>query len=246
MSNENMRLWDLVKDPDTTLSDKATKEFSGKGGFKGTAIDPMTLYAMATRLWGSEGLIHKEDVPQGYSVPQYPCWGFERISSEIIAHEFVTRVRFWYPDTDHKVMKCIEGVGCTPIDEGRNGEPRPVNDVAKKTETDARTNAMSKAGFGANVYLGKYNDSRYVEEVKQRQRAAVTANDPDVVKLRQDFANISGDLATGAVTTEQAIDRFKALYSDPFKALPQAGKDALAGGVNALQAELRERKAEGK
>lgn len=241
MSNENMRLWDLVKDPDTTLSDKATKEFSGKGGFKGTAIDPMTLYAMATRLWGSEGLVRNKD-----GQIEYGCWGFEVVSAGIVAHEYVTRVRFYYPCDALEATKCIEGVGCTPVDEGRNGEPRPVNDVAKKTETDARTNAMSKAGFGANVYLGKYNDSKYVEEVKQRQRAAVVGNEPAVQEVRDMLTSINFDVDSGAATTEQAIDRMKAVYAGPYKALPQAGRDHLAGGLNALKAKLQERKTEGK
>lgn len=244
MTTNNMYLWDQVKDPDTTLSDKATKEFSGKGGFKGTATDPMTLYAMATKLWGPMGLVFMDGYTGG--APVYPCWGFEEVSSEVVAHEHVCRVRFWYPDTQAGVMKCAYGVGCTPVEERIRGELSPTNDFAKKSLTDAQTNAMSRVGFAANVYLGKYNDSKYAEEVKQRQRAAVVGNDPLVQEVRDMLTSINYDVDSGATTTEQAIDRMKAVYAGPYKALPQAGKDHLVGGLNALKAKLQERKAEGK
>lgn len=251
MTTNNMYLWDQVKDPDTTLSDKATKEFSGKGGFKGTATDPMTLYAMATKLWGPIGLAYADANPEVYisgtsTKPRYPCWGFEEVSSEVVAHEHVCKVRFWYPDTQAGVMKYAYGVGCTPVEERIRGELSPTNDFAKKSLTDAQTNAMSRVGFAANVYLGKYNDSKYAEEVKQRQRAAVVGNEPAVQEVRDALASIHADVDCGAVTTEQAIDRMKAVYAGPYKALPQAGRDHLAGGLNALKAKLQERKTEGK
>ena len=236
MTTNNMYLWDQVKDPDTTLSDKAVKSVPGGAGL--TAIDPFTLYLMATRLWGSEGLAY--DGCMG-SVPVYPCWGFEELSSEVINNEHVCTVRFWYPDTERKLMKAIIGKGCTQLEGKRN-----TTDVAKQSHTDARTNAMSKAGFGGNVYLGKYNDSKYAEEVKQRQRAAVVGNEPAVQEVRDALANIHADVDCGALTTDQAIDRMKAVYAGPYKALPQAGKGHLVGGLNALKAKLQERKAEGK
>ncbi len=51
MSNSNMRIWDQV---DTT-DPSATKNFTGMGGFKGTAIKPTYLMRKATEVFGPCG-----------------------------------------------------------------------------------------------------------------------------------------------------------------------------------------------
>ena len=51
MSNANMRIWDQV---DTT-DPSATKNFTGMGGFKGTAIKPTYLMRKATEVFGPCG-----------------------------------------------------------------------------------------------------------------------------------------------------------------------------------------------
>jgi hypothetical protein len=247
MSN-NLRLWDLVKDPDTTFSDKATKEFSGKGGFKGTATDPMTLYGMATKLWGPIGLVYGKDSAEFNSstgcghVPIYPCWGFETVSDEVIAHEHVMTVRFWYPDTDMGVMKCAEGTGCTPVQESIKGTMCNTNDFAKKSRTDAQTNAMSRVGFAASVYLGKYNDSKYAEEVRMRQATEAESSAPDIVAVQQAFAQVAADLAAGG-DPDECMAAFVAVGSGPFKALSKAKQGHVSGAAKALKQAIAEAKA---
>jgi hypothetical protein len=43
-------------------------------------------------------------------------------------------------------------------------------EFAKKVETDTLTKAMSKLGFSADVFMGQFDDSRYVDEQKTRYR----------------------------------------------------------------------------
>ena len=38
-------------------------------------------------------------------------------------------------------------------------------DFAKKIETDALTKALSKLGFNADVFMGRFDDHKYVEEI---------------------------------------------------------------------------------
>ena len=198
-SKSNMELWEAVKEPDHTLSDKATKVVPGGAGL--TSIDPFTLYAMATRLWGPMGLAygHADDqvpglINSGYSVshiPAYPCWGFEEVETKVEAGEHTTTVKLWYPHPTGK-MAYVLGKGCTELPPAGK---RAQTDVAKKSYTDACTNAMSKVGFGASVYLGKYNDSKYAVEVKERQQRARMEEDEDVVRVRDKLTTLANELA---------------------------------------------------
>jgi hypothetical protein len=41
------------------------------------------------------------------------------------------------------------------------------DNFAKKIETDALTKAISKLGFNADIFMGKFDDVRYIEEMKK-------------------------------------------------------------------------------
>ena len=41
-------------------------------------------------------------------------------------------------------------------------------DFAKKIETDALTKALSKLGFNADVFMGRFDDTKYVLEMKEK------------------------------------------------------------------------------
>jgi hypothetical protein len=239
----NLALWDKFKDPDHTLSDKATKPVPGGAGL--TAIDPFTLYAMATAEWGPIGLVYNGYDGDSMSyfaympvIPTYPCWGFEEVSTTATETEHTTTVRFWYPHPSGK-MAYVLGKGCTELG-GRK------KDIAKQSLTDACTNAMAKVGFGANVYLGKYNDSKYSDEVRARQTAAKAAtDDPAYLAVKSQFAEVAQGLADGK-TSGELIDAFKAIHGGPYKALAKGLRTAMAGEVKALSDALAEAQKEGR
>lgn len=240
--SSNLDLWTSVADPDHNLSHKATKAVPGGAGL--TAVDPFVVYMMATRLWGPIGLAYVpfESGNMLYSggvgtVPAYPCWGFEEVSSVVENGEHTTTVRFWYP-LDGK-MRYVLGKGCTPVTGGKGDK-----DTAKKSLTDASTNAMAKVGFGANVYLGHYNDVDYIEGVKHRQKAALEADSPPVQAVRDSLADLRATLEGNGLTPDEAMDRLKAIKGGPYAALGKAGKDSLVGGMKALHEYITERKKE--
>ena len=47
-------------------------------------------------------------------------------------------------------------------------------DFAKKIETDALTKALSKLGFNADVFMGRFDDTKYVLEMQQKHREPST------------------------------------------------------------------------
>ena len=44
---------------------------------------------------------------------------------------------------------------------------KPDADFAKKVETDALTKALSKLGFNADVFMGMYDDHKYVQMMNE-------------------------------------------------------------------------------
>lgn len=159
---QNLALWDSVKDPDlvNSGSTKATKKFTGKGGFKGTAVDPMVRLWMLTQLWGPEGLEYENGLGGAYpdAIPT-GGWGFVVVEDKVIADkEHVIRVRLWYPHEGK--MRFVEGYGCTDIEQ---------LDCAKKSYTDAQSNAAKQLGVFASIYMGKFDDDKYVSDVTRKQ-----------------------------------------------------------------------------
>lgn len=61
----------------------------------------------------------------------------------------------------------------------KSGKTRIDEDAPKKAMTDALTKAISHLGFSADVYLGKYDDNKYVKEIREefRNQAERNVND---------------------------------------------------------------------
>jgi hypothetical protein len=141
----NMRLWNAVCRTDP----KHTKpvEF----GRKFTAIDAHYQIQEATRLFGPVG--------EG--------WGYD--TGEIVFADglVIVPVTLWHGDRG-KTFGPI--YGSTTL---RDRKGNIDKDAPKKATTDALTKALSQLGFNADVFLGKFDDNKYVEEV----RAEFAAND---------------------------------------------------------------------
>lgn len=141
---ENMRIWDLVFDTDPLYTSKVRN----RGGF--TAIDAYYRIQKATQLWGPVG--HR--------------WAIIPEKFEILGKMVICFVRIDYPSSDSTSKDCsVYGVsGCEYETVSRTGETRTDNDAYKKALTDASTKALSYLGFSADVFLGQFDDNKYVEE----------------------------------------------------------------------------------
>ena len=143
MSDE-MRIWERVCKTDP----KHTKHVGQRGGF--TAIDAQYQVQTATEVFGPVGV----------------GWGYECLHGIEVVGEValaVTNLTLWYMDGGEKrsygpVRACNQLVGA----KGRVDE-----DAWKKALTDALTKALSHLGFNADVFLGKFDDNRYVQRMEQ-------------------------------------------------------------------------------
>ena len=81
---------------------------------------------------------------------------------------------------------------CTMVDDN----------FAKKIETDALTKAISKLGFNADIFMGKFDDVRYVEEMKKEFKEP----NPSISDDR--FISALQAIADNKATKEDLINNF--------------------------------------
>jgi hypothetical protein len=182
---DNMKMWNTVSE--TNPSD--TKQVNFGRNF--TAIDAYSQIRRATEVFGPVG--------QG--------WGWKAVKWDysipgVVTVDFV----FWYGSSDCPISFPVTG-GCDIT-----GKPKKDNDAKKKALTDGITKALSYLGFNADVFLGRFDDNKYVEE--QRNKFANEANDglreiADVVKGLLEKDDL---LAAGQVWDETTDDEKKALW----------------------------------
>ena len=143
MSDENLDLWNKVEktNPDYT------KQANVKGN-KITSIAPQFQILNATEQFGIYGV----------------TWGFKNIKIDYTLVP-VCGLVYWSADF---FFPGGEFPSTNSISIWRDGAMTKADDqFAKKVETDALTKSLSKLGFNADIFLGKFDDVRYLEEVKK-------------------------------------------------------------------------------
>ena len=156
---DNLAIWKAVEKTDPA----ATKPFTRAGGFSGTAIDPMHLVKKATEMFGPVG--------QG--------WGFEEVEHLVGDGAWFSKVRLWYVRGDEKAE--VEQWGGTVLTGTRkDGTPYTDEDAPKKSVTDALTKCLSYLGFAADVHMGRYDDVKYVAELRKEFNAGEPTSEESV------------------------------------------------------------------
>lgn len=160
----NMDLWHKVEKTDPSQ----VKPITGKS-YKGTSPKPYFLIQKATETFGPCGIgwgfrVLEERVEDGALIAE----GFhERMS--------VARVLVWYEWNGKRGE--VEHVGGT-IFSGKysSGKTFTDEDAPKKSVTDALVKALSMIGFAGDIFMGRYDDSKYVnelaQEIKEEKRKA--------------------------------------------------------------------------
>jgi len=160
----NLRIWNALGKTDP----KHTSGFKRSGGFSGTAIKPIWITQRLTEQFG-------------------PCgdgWGCERPEFQLVPSGddllVYCTVTAWYSDCGKQHF--IYGVGGDQV-RGKNKYGFYSDDEAyKKAFTDALGNAFKFIGVGADVHMGLFDDSKYVNDL--RKEFAAPANDePKVAEV---------------------------------------------------------------
>ena len=86
-------------------------------------------------------------------------------------------------------------------------------DFAKKIETDALTKALSKLGFNADVFMGRFDDTKYVLEMKEKFNKVPLMSSANIAFIRDGF----NDKLTEFMFCEQwNLNAIEELYANSF------------------------------
>ena len=138
----NLKLWDSVCVTDPAMTKKANV-----GGNKITSIKPQYQIKMATEAFGPYGT----------------TWGFSDIEYNYSLEHYglvVFKATFFFPEGEFVISNSIKIWK-------DNAKTKLDDDFAKKCETDALTKALSKLGFNADIFMGYFDDMRYVEQAAE-------------------------------------------------------------------------------
>ena len=140
---QNLSLWNAVcrtNPNDTTPVQKGKRSF--------TAICSQSQFKAATEYFGPYG----------------SAWGLKNITRDfesMRAYEIaIFSGVFFYPGGEFEISTSVSVWF---------SKPKGIldNDICKKSETDLVTKALSKIGFNADVFMGLFDDNRYVQEMRE-------------------------------------------------------------------------------
>ena len=174
----NLALWEKVE----KTNPANTKKVNQRGGF--TSICAHSQIKAATEVFGPVGI----------------GWGYEVTHSTIQASDVliaVADVVLWHGDRAN-TFGPWRGM-CPILEKGRIDD-----DAGKKAMTDAITKGLSHIGFNADVFLGLFDDNKYVQQVAQE-----FAPKPQLPGLTgKAWAEAMNKVVTGQRTKEQLFERF--------------------------------------
>jgi len=142
---DNLKLWKSVEETDPNHTKKANVK-----GNKITSIAPQYQIKLATEKFGSYG----------------GRWGFKELKYDYTLSNIgmiVLNAVFFYPKGEFPITNSVQLY--------RDGAMTKIDDdFAKKVETDTLTKALSKLGFNADIFMGRYDDTKYFNEMVEKYK----------------------------------------------------------------------------
>ena len=203
---DNMKLWESVE----TTDPKFTKKVNQRGGF--TAIGAQYQLRTATETFGPFGT--------GWGVKD------ERIEKWEDAGLAVYTGTLWYIPAEFKkgIPVIKEEPSEFPIHSSikYHSNGRVDDDFMKKVATDALTKGLSKLGFNADVFMGKFDDNKYVNKLTNMNGTwKKTVSDASEKLNKEDKESIMNFLKDGSINSnnyKKALTRIEELsksYTNP-------------------------------
>lgn len=162
----NLRIWSQVE----KTNPAHTKRVNQRGGF--TAISAAYQIMRATEVFGPIGT----------------GWGYDAAPPVFHGDLVFVPVTLWHSGDRNTVYGPMYGGAEVKAQNGRLD-----SDAPKKATTDALTKLLSQLGFNADVFLGRFDDNKYVDD------------------LRAEFSEAS---ASASALSEPQVDQLKALMHE--------------------------------
>lgn len=144
---DNLALWDMHSDIDP----KHTKAITGKQ-YKGTSPSPQHVVWCLTDMFGPIG--------SGWGA-HVVAEGFQPLGDEVLHW---CRVEFWHGNRGNTFQTYGQTKALMKTKNGLMSD----EDAPKKSFTDALVKAASYVGVAANIFLGRWDDAKYVQELAKK------------------------------------------------------------------------------
>jgi len=141
VEERNMAIWNAVEETDPNQTKRVDY------GRKFTAIDAYYQIKQATRVFGPMGI----------------GWGYTVELDREYSNAIIADLSLWYRSNGSR-SEPIRVFGTSPL----SGKISQDIDAPKKAITDALTKALSYLGFSADVFLGKFDDNKYVAALNEK------------------------------------------------------------------------------
>ena len=155
MSNENLKLWESV-----CVTDHNMVKNANLSGRRITAIDPQYQRQKATEVFGPYGI--------GWGVRDALMTFHELGDNDTL---LVYNATLWYQwqekEGSFPITSAVKAMYKT---RGDNGYTKVDDDCTKKAATNAVSKGLSQLGFNADVFLGKFDDEKYVSALEALER----------------------------------------------------------------------------
>lgn len=153
----NLELWHLVEKTDPAH----VKAITGKS-YKGTSPKPHWIVMKATETFGPIG------IGWGFTVDERIERG-ALISDGFYEQMHIAKVKVWYKWNGERGE--VEHIGGTTFSgKYSSGKTFTDEDAPKKSVTDALVKALSMIGFAGDIFMGRFDDSKYVETMRDEFR----------------------------------------------------------------------------
>jgi hypothetical protein len=144
----NMDLWDSVSKTNIRYT-KPTK----LNGMQITAIDPQYQKESATRAFGPFGI--------GWGIEKEK-FDYSEFGDTRLAH--YSAILWFKYEGERGEIPIHANIKVSYMTSGKNVYLKIDDNYAKKLQTDALTKGLSNLGFNADIFMGKFEDNRYLSD----------------------------------------------------------------------------------
>lgn len=167
--NQNLALWDAFFLTPPTY----TKQFSRRGGFKGTALQTMYVIERLTETFGPFG--------KGWHVETTDVKVVPLENEETMVYVGVI-LHYKDPASGEWCRAGVQWGGDYIAANAKDNSLRGDDEALKKAMTDGMLKCAAWLGIGADIHYGLYDDQKYLayaEEKETERRKGVTSKPPE-------------------------------------------------------------------
>ena len=179
-TNGNLALWESVEKTDPNHTKKAKI-----GQMNITAVSPQYQRKQATEKFGPYGI----------------GWGLINESFDFIDFENQTKLvtyhaTLWYMlDGKRGEFPVTSNGKVAFVTQGGKGYLKIDDEYAKKVQTDALTKGLSFLGFNADIFMGLYDDNKYVNQMIEEFAPPKAAPAPSSKAQQDNITNLAEQLS---------------------------------------------------